>query len=223
MPLEALSQTFNNLISQAGSFLLNLLAAIVVLIIGWIVASSLGKGVEFLLDRLQVDEAFQRLGLDRFFKDLGFKKGIVSFLGWVVKWFLIVVVLIAVAESLGLPQISNFINQVSLYIPNVIAAAVILIIGVFIADALSQAVYRSAEAARLAGAELVRTVTRWAILIFTFLAVLSQLRLAQGLIEILFTGLVAALALASGLAFGLGGQEKAKEWLDKFSESFKRK
>lgn len=223
MIVENLTEIFANLLGQIGSFLINLVAAVIVFIIGWIIASILGRGVEILLDRLQVDEAFRRLGLDKFFNNLGFEKGIVSFLGWLVKWFVIVIVLIAVAESLGLPQISNFINQVSLYIPNVIAAAVILIIGVFIADALSVAVHRSAEAMGLIGANMVRDITRWAILIFTFLAVLSQLRLAEGLIEILFTGLVAALTLASGLAFGLGGQERAKEWLDKFSENFRKK
>lgn len=216
MIFRNLTAAFNNLITQAGSFLLSLVVAIVVFLIGIIIAVILEGVAKFVLDRIGVDEVFERLGLNKFFKDLGFNKGIVGFGGWVVKWFIIVVVLVGVTESLGLPQISSFINQIALFIPNIIAAVIILIVGVLIADALATLAYNTANSAKLTTAPWIRTIVKWTILIFTFFAVLTQLQIAANLIQILFTGIVAALTIASGLAFGLGGKDKAKEVVDKF-------
>lgn len=223
MVFDVLTVTFSNLLSQAASFLLNLLAALAVFLIGYFIAGSIGRVVEFLLRKLQVEVIFERLGLDKFFKNVGFGGGVPGFAGWLVKWFIVVVVLIAVTESLGLPQISFFINQVSLYIPNVIAAVIILIIGVVVADALSSAVYHSAQSSGFTQAGVTKTLVKWAILVFTFLAVFAQLRLATELIQTLFAGIVAALALGIGLAFGLGGQEKAKDLVNKFFQNLQKK
>lgn len=216
MIFRNLTDAFNNLITQAGSFLLSLLVAIVVFLIGLIIAVILDGVTRFVLDKIGVDDVFERLGLNKFFKDLGFEKGIAGFGGWLVKWFIIIVVLIGVTESLGLPQVSAFINQISLFIPNIIAALIILIIGVLVADALATLAYNAAISAKLVTADWIGAVVKWTILIFTFFAVLTQLQIAANLIQILFTGIVVALAVALGLAFGLGGKDKAKEIVDKF-------
>ncbi|RJP47737.1 MAG: hypothetical protein C4584_00030 [Armatimonadetes bacterium] len=214
---------FSQLLPQVGIFLLNLLGAILILVIGWLIAVVAGQAVETFLRKININSLFDRMGVSKSAKAAGFEVDVAGWAGLVVNWFIIIIFLVAVADSLNLPQISAFINQVALYLPNVIAAVAIIVIGVFVADVLSDIVYGAASAAKLAAAELIRAVTSWSILIFTFFAALTQLQLAENLIQILFSGIVVALAIALGLAFGLGGQDKAKEIIGKVSQHTSRK
>jgi len=215
---QVLSDSFIELWFKFIGIIPEIIAAVVVFIVGLFIADLLGRLVTKVLEKLYLDQLLEKTGVMKMLDKVGFKMSISKLLGLLVMWFLIVVFLIASAEILHLTQISEFLKDVVNYIPNVIIAIVILIIGIIVAGFVKTAVKRSASAANIAASDFLAALSKWAILIFSLMAALVQLRVAASLIQILFTGLVAMLALAGGLAFGLGGQTKAKELLDKISK-----
>lgn len=188
--------------------------AVIVFIIGWIIAVSLGKLVAHIIRAAKVDSILQKLEVHKALDRAGVRLDSGAFIGGLVKWFLIIVTLLAAVNILGLAQVSAFLRDVLLYIPNVIVAALILLIALLVADATERIVKASVEAAGFRGGA-VGVVVRWSIWIFAIVAVLLQLGIAADLIRIVIMGFVAALAVAFGLAFGLGGQSHASSFLDK--------
>ncbi len=195
-----------------------LLVAIIIFIVGLFIAEGLGRLVAKVLKKIYVDKAVETTGLKKILEKVGFKLEISKALGLLVTWFLYAVVLVATADILGLSQISEFLGAVVLYIPNVIIAVVILVVGIIISNFVCLLVKETATAAKLSMADFLAKVAKWAILIFTIMAALIQLKVATQLIQILFTVLVFMISLAGGIAFGLGGKDKAKETLDKLTK-----
>ena len=195
--------------------------AIVIFLIGWIIAVALGKVVEHLIRALRVDHVLRKLDVEHVVERAGWHLNTGVFLGGLVKWFVIVVFLLAAVNVLGLGAVSVFLRDVVLYIPNVIIAALILIAAALIAEFVEKLVRGSVEAAGYRGS-LVGIVARYAIWVFAFVAVLIQLGIAVVLVQTLIAALVAALALASGLAFGLGGKEAAGSFIDKIRSELRR-
>lgn len=193
----------------------NLLGAAIVFIVGLFVADALGRFVAKISNKVYLDQAVSTTGLKGILERVGFKMEVSKALGLLVTWFLYAVALIAAADILGLSQISEFLQSVVLYIPNVIIAIVILVVGIVIGNFIHTLVKETSSAAKLASADTLANVAKYAILIFTFMAALIQLGVATSLIQILFTGLVFMISLAGGVAFGLGGKDRAKEVLDK--------
>ena len=126
-----------------------------------------------------------------------------------MKWFLILVFLMAATDILHLVQVTSFLNSIVLYLPNVIVAAVILAIAFLIGNFAYAVIKGSTKIAGIVSATLLATIAKWAIVIFGLLAALIQLGVASSLINTIFIGFVAMLALAGGLAFGLGGKDEA--------------
>lgn len=218
-----LRESFNNVFYSVASFLPNFVIAIIILIIGWIVAAIVGKAVWHVVKLLKVDNLFQGTPVEKTFKRAGFTFDIGAFLGGLVKWFLIVAFLLGALDVLHLTQVNLFLTQVLEYIPNVIAAVLILLIAAVIGDVLNKVVRGSALAAGFHRANLLGSVTKWSIWIFAILAALFQLGIAAAFVQTLFTGVIIALSIAFGLAFGLGGQETAAHWLEKTREEIAHK
>jgi hypothetical protein len=202
-------------------FLPNFIVALIVLVVGWIIALTLARLVKQVLQAVKVDEVGDKLGLDQLSLKTGVKLTISGFFAWLVKWFLLVALFLAAAEILALTQISQFLNSVLMYIPNVVAAAAIMLVGTMVAKFLARIVKHSVQAAGLVSADLLASVTQWAIMIFTVLATLDQLKVASAFVQTLFTGFIAMIAIAGGLAFGLGGKEHASKVLDKIERDIK--
>ena len=202
-------------------FLPLLIGALIVFIIGWIIAIALGKLVEQVVRAMRVDALLSKLDFEKALERAGWKLNSGSFVGALVKWFLIVVFLLAAANILGLTEVSDFLRDVLLYIPNVVVAALILIIAALVADLVEKLTRGAVEAAGYRGA-LVGVVARWSIWIFAFVAVLMQLGIATTLVQTLVTGFVAAIALSLGLAFGLGGKDAAADFLAKVRGELRR-
>lgn len=207
--------------TSVASFIPTLLGALIVFVVGWIVAVALGKVIEQVVRTLKVDHVLAQLEMEKMMERAGWKLNSGAFVGGLVKWFLIVVFLLAAANILGLNQVSDFLRDVLLYIPNVVVASLILIIAALVSETVEKVVRGSAEAAGYRGS-LVGVMTRWAIWIFAFVAVLLQLGIAATLVQTLVTGFVAALALAFGLAFGLGGKDAAAGFLDRLRGELRR-
>jgi len=199
-------------------FLPTIIAAVITFIVGWIIAVSLGKIVHEIVKAVKIDQLLAKLGASAPLQRAGMRLDSGLFLGGIVKWFIIIAFLLASADILQLQEVSLFLRDVLGYIPNVLIAAVILLLSVMIANFLHRVVVSSVAAAGLVSANFLGSVVRWAVLIFAFLAALIQLQIAPSLINTIFIGIVAMLALAGGLAFGLGGKEQASSFLSKLRE-----
>ena len=217
----ALQDSLTNLYTRFINFLPNFLVAVIILVVGWVVAVFVAKIVRQVLHSLKLDEVGDKLGLDEVSARTGMKMSVSGAIAWLVKWFLLIAIFLAAADILNLQHISDFLNQVLMYIPSVIAAAGILLVGSMVARFVSNLVRHSVQAAGLASADLLAAVTQWAIMIFTVLATLDQLQIGQDFIKPLWTGIIAMLVIAGGLAFGLGGKDHAAKVLNKIEKDIR--
>lgn len=200
-------------------FVPNLIAALLVFFVGWAIAVAVGRLVEKLLVVLRVNQAFESLrGLKDAVSRAGLKLNVPLLVGEIVKWFLIIVTLLAATDILGLEDVATFLRSVLSYIPNVVVAALILVIAVVLANFVYRTVAASISAAGFASGNAVATVTKWAIIVFGVLAALLQLNVAASLIQTILTAFFAMVALAGGVAFGLGGKDLAAKWLKRAEE-----
>ncbi|MEK7630083.1 MAG: hypothetical protein AAB432_01725 [Patescibacteria group bacterium] len=210
--------SLQNLWSGAIMVLANIIGALVVLLIGLIVASGIGALVERISDLLKIDKALMKLGLEPYFERAGMKINSGKFLGKLFYWFFVMVFLLAASDILGFYSLSNFLRDALLYIPNVIVAVLIMLAAVVIGNTLRHLVKASVKSAKLHASNFLGALTYWAIVIFGFLTALSQLGIAVAIINSLVTGFVAMLALAGGIAFGVGGKDYAASLLGKLRE-----
>ena len=219
---DVLSQSFNNLLYGVVAFIPNLIVAVVIFIVGWLIGVGVGRVVKQVVDALRVDHALRATGLERVLSRAGFQLSAGKFLGTLVEWFFIIVFLVASLNVLHLDTVNLFLTEVVLgYLPQVIVAALILLVAAVLAETAERVLAGSARAAKIASAGLVGKVARYAIWIFAILAALAQLQVATVFVQTLFTGVVIALSLALGLAFGLGGQNAAGRYIDHLSSEIK--
>lgn len=220
---DVLMVSLQNLWGGFIAFLPSLVGAIVVFVIGWIVAMALEKVIERILKSIQIDRIFDQLGLMKAMQKAGLDWEFSGFVGWLVKWFVLIAFTLAAADILGLSQVASFLGDVVAYIPNILVSALILLAAAMISDFLERVVRASMQAAEFVAPNTVGLLIRWAIWIFAILAVFNQLGVAANLVNTLFMGFVAFLAVAGGLAFGLGGQGVAREWLERISKELRGK
>ncbi len=213
--VDVISYSLQNLWQGFMLFLPIFLGALIVFFVGLIIATGLGKIVEKLIDALKLDRLLGQLGLNKILERADVRLHSGRFVGVLVQWFFIIVTLLAVSDILGLLAFSDFLKQVLLYVPNIVIAVLIMLAGVVMATFLSKLVRASVLAARLHAAHFLGALTKWSVLVFAFLATLSQLGVAGALVNTLIMGFVAMLAIAGGLAFGLGGKDVAAAWLEK--------
>jgi len=213
---DVLIASFQELWSGVVTFVPQLVIALVVFIIGWVIAVALGKIVSQLVKSLRVDSALRGLGAEAPLSRAGLRLDSGAFVGGLVRWFFILVFLFASIDVIGLDQVTEFLRSVVLtYIPQVIVAAFILLVAALLADVVHRVVAGSARAAHIPSAGFLGGVAKWSIWIFAILAALFQLGIAGVFIQTLFTAFVAMLAIAGGLAFGLGGRDAASRFLEK--------
>lgn len=213
---DVVQSSFAALWYTVVEYLPAILAAVIVFVIGWIIGVILYRVVVEVVKALRIDDALKAAGLNDAAKEAGFTLDIGKFLGTLVMWFMILVFLVASLEILGLSSVTIFLQQVVLaYLPQVIVAVLILILTAIVAEVVKGLVAGSARAVGAHGANLAGAVGKWAIWIFGAIAALEQLNIATTFIQTLFTGVVIALSLAFGLAFGLGGKEAAAKSIEK--------
>ena len=200
-------------------FVPELLAALLVLLIGWLVADILKGLVKKLFSTFKVNEALDAAGVDELTKRAGYPLKAGAFVGGLVKWFVIAVFFVVALDILNLDQVTFFVRDVVLgFLPKVIVAVLILLVAMLVAKFASEAV---AAGVRFGGTHeptFFKNLTYYAIVTFAVLAALNQVDIAPELVQTLFTGIVFALALGLGLAFGLGGKEAAGRYINKMTE-----
>lgn len=192
-------------------FLPELVGALIVFLIGWAISVGVGRLVSDLLKRAKFNQIFERGGWKKALEKAEIKVDPSGFVGAVFKWVLVLVFLMAAVEILGFTQFTIFLQSVLAYLPNVIVASLIFVAAVIIADITEKILRAAVEGAQVGYGQVVGAIVRWSIWTFASIAILVQLGVAPMLLQTLFTGLVAFLVLAGGLAFGLGGKETAGE------------
>lgn len=213
---DVLVLSFQNLWVGVVGFVPNLVIAIVILVIGWLVGALIGRAIWQVFKSLKVDDALRQAGFETFLRRGGTELDSGAFVGGLVKWFVIVIFLVAAFDVLGLAQVNFFLQDVVLgYLPRVLAAALVLLVAGVIGDVTGRVVVAAARTAGVSSAHFVGAVAKWAIWIFAILVALSQLGIAAAFSQTLFTGVVIAISLALGLSFGLGGQEAASRFIEK--------
>jgi hypothetical protein len=199
-------------------FVPNLVGALVIFIVGLIVATGLGTLVEKVFEAVKLDAFLARLGLVPYFERAGLKLRGAHFFGKLVYWFIVIAFLLATSDILGLFALSAFLRDILAYLPNVVAAVLIMLAAVVVANFLKKLVTASVLSAKLHAAHFLGTLTWWSVVIFGLLSALVQLNIATSIINSVITGFIAMLALAGGLAFGLGGRDYASHLIGKLRD-----
>jgi hypothetical protein len=182
-----------------------------ILIIGWIVAGILAGVVGNVLRSVRFNELAERSGLSGFVRQMGMETDASGFLATAVRWFVRLIVLVVAFDALGLPAVSQVLQQLLLWLPNLIVALMVLVIGGLAANALAGIVRGATAQASLGNPDLLSKVARIAVWAFAIVIAVNQIGIATELVNTLFMGLVAAVAIAAGLAFGLGGRDTAAQ------------
>lgn len=209
------SQAMNEVLFGVLNFLPKLIGALILLLVGWGIGVILGRFVAQFFRTLKLDNLLKNVGVEKALARGGFDLDTGGFFGTIVKWFFIIVGLIAGADVLGLSQVNLFLDQVvTTVLPNVVVAAIILIVGALVAHAVHKLVTGSARAAEVPAAHFMGGIAKWAVWIFTILAALDELSIATPFTQVLWQGIVAALAISLGLAFGLGGKDAAARYIE---------
>lgn len=193
-----------------------------VLIIGWVIASLLARGVQALLHAVRFNELARRSGFADFVQKTGVREDSAGVIAGIVKWFIRLITLVVAFDMLGLPAVSSVLQQLLLWLPNLVVALVVLVIGGLAANALSRLVRGASAKAGFSNPDLLSNVTKVAIWGFTFVVAINQLGIATTLINTLMIGLVGAFSIAFGLAFGLGGRDRAAQILDQIGRQAER-
>src|ERR671928_1343139 len=206
---DTLFQPLQNALSTFLSYIPQLIGAIVILIIGYIVAKVLQAVVGRVLQAVGFDGWMEKGGIKQFFDRAQSNETPHSILGKLVFWFVFIIALTMAADALGIPQVSAVLGQLIAYIPNIIAAILILILAALLANFIS-GIVRGAT-----GSEVLASVARYAIIIYAAFAALTQLGIAVQLTANTFLILLGALGLALAIAFGIGGREVARDLVEK--------
>jgi hypothetical protein len=215
---EAIFYSLTNALVRFVSFLPVFIGAVLILIIGWFISGLLARLIESALKAVGFEGLVERSGIGEFIRRSGTKLTTSGVLATLVKYFIFLIFVQAAANVLGIPQLTEITNRIILFIPNVIIAMAIIVIGTFIAQFLSGLVRSSVSELGVGNPNLLAKLTQYAVIGFAVIAAVDQLGIAATLINTLLIGLIGSVALAIGLAFGLGGRDVAAQITQKWYE-----
>jgi hypothetical protein len=198
--------------------------ATVIFVITWVVADYVGKLVKKVFDKMNLDGALKQAGVGEILRKGGVNLNTGSFFGGLLKWTIITIIFLAILQMLGLSDVSMIIgSMIVLYLPKIVVSILILLVAFILGDVLKKVVTTGAANAHLASAKMLGSLTKTSIIVFAVLSALVQLGIAVTLINTIFIGVVVAISLATGLAFGLGGKEMATRILNRASDELTHK
>jgi mechanosensitive ion channel-like protein len=211
--LQGIINAFTSAVGTVFNFVPRLVSFLIILLVGWIISYVIGKAVTMLLRKVGFERLSERAGLTRMERRMGMKLDTAGILGKIVFWFIFLIFLVPATDSLGLPTISNILDTIIAYLPNVFVAVLVLFLGTLLGVFAGDLVRGGSRGANIGNPRILGEIARWSVIGFAAMIALEQLRIAPALINVLFSAIVASLALAFGLAFGLGGRETAQRWL----------
>ena len=210
-------------LSQISQFLVNVLLVVIILLIGWIIAKIIKTLVIKLLRSIKLDQLSDQINLDSVLAKGGISYSLSELIGVICYWLALLVTFVVAVNAIGLTVAADLLNRVVLYVPNIIAAVFILILGMFVATLLSNIVKTAANNAGVSQAKLLGKVVEVVVIIFAVAMTLEQLGIATKIIELAITVVLASLGLGLALAFGLGCRDLAAKYISELIESLKSK
>jgi len=190
-------------------------------LIGILIAKWAGAISSAFLSKIRLNQVLKRMGLEETLLKIDARLNAPKFFGELVKWFLIIIFLMASFEILGLYQFSQFLEKVIGYFTNIFIACLIFLVAVFLSDLSQKIVVGTLEKEKITYSRFLGKIIRWAIWFFAIMAILYQLKIIPSLILAIFIGGVATVSIALGIAFGLGGKDLAAKILKELEEKFK--
>lgn len=206
---SVLLESYETFFNKLADFLPSLIGALLILILGWIIAKLIKTASIKLLKLIKLDVVTEKAKIDQFLKDGGSNKSAIDIIGGIIYWLIMLIVILSGLDALGLGVASELFNQIILYIPNVIVAVLALIFGVFLAGFISQVVSTYLANVGVSNPNAIGAIAKYAIILFVISLSLTQLSIGEELVTNAFLLLFGAVCLALGLAFGLGGKEWA--------------
>lgn len=210
---DSLVEIWPGLINDVINGIITLVFALIVLFIGWLVALIVAQLVSRILNVIKFNQYIEKAGIKEALEKAELKLDAAAFLGTIFQWIVFVIVLSLVAEILGLTQFAGLLQSILGYLPNVVVAVLVFVVAVIVAEVLEKIIRAVIEGVKVGYGSLVGAIIKWSIWIFAILLILDQLKIGSDLIRILFAGIVSMLAIAGGIAFGLGGKDTAAEIL----------
>jgi hypothetical protein len=207
---------------QLGQFLPKLGLAVLILLVGWLIAKLFRGVVMRALKYANFHELTHKAGVDKFLKQGGIKKNTSQILGLLVYWLVMLATLLVASEVVQLDAVSALFNSITLFIPKVIVAVLILAIGFYFARVISEIIIAYGKNIGMKDAEIIGRVAEWAIMAFVIIIALGQMDIGNTILVPAFLILFGGVVFALSLAFGLGGQKWAASQFEKLSRKDRR-
>ncbi|MBK7339409.1 MAG: hypothetical protein IPQ10_07295 [Saprospiraceae bacterium] len=214
--LDEISGFFQNSMQSFVLFLPTIINALLVLIIGWVIAKIVQWIVLRISDAVGIDTLASKSGVQKFLEKRGYKKGISGVAASICFWAIILIVLVNFFNLLGMEVVSDLLNQLILFIPNILIACVLIILGFYLAEFVSSLVAGSLEESGFENPELVGKMVFYAIGIFTLAIALTQIGIGEMLITNVVSIMFASVGLALAIAFGFGAREWARNVIRRY-------
>jgi len=218
-----IAEPVRNMLSKIMGFLPTLLGALIILIVGWIIAKLIRQLIDKFLQLVRFDTLADKTGISDVLKKGELKITAREVVSHLVYWLIIIMVLIMTVDALGLPKASDVLTALFGYIPNVIAALLVLVVAIFLAGFVSGIVHTAAGNAKMPRPELLAGICRWTIIIFAATIALTELGIAPLLVTTTFNIVLGGIVLALALAFGLGAKDSVAKWLEELRQKFAEK
>lgn len=206
---QALLTAFGAALAAFFAYIPRILGAIVVLLIGLLVGRLVGTLVTKGLRAVKFDQIADRAGIDDFLRNAGVRMDPAGVVGGIAKWFVYIIFFQVAASTLGFPQLTAILNDVLAFLPRIVVALVILLVGALVANLLARLVRGSVGTTRLGNPDLLANIARYGVIAFAVVAALSQLEIAPAIVNTLWTALIGGFAVAIAIAFGLGARDAA--------------
>lgn len=211
--------TLQAFFSEIAIFFPKLMAALLLFLIGWLFARVARAGTERLLRLTQFKSLAERSGLEAMAKSGGIQISFVGAISAIVYWLVLLIAAVSITNSLGLPALSNLINRAVVYLPNVLVAILVLVLGTLLARFVNRLLFVWLNGMKLPNALIISTGGEYAVQVFAFFLALEELSIGTHLLTAAFSIAFGGLVFALALAFGLGGREWAagriKAWAEK--------
>jgi hypothetical protein len=216
-------RAFGDAVGVLFAFIPALIGALLILLIGWLIARVAAAILRRLLRAARFDQAMERAGVAQFLQRGGVHTSATDVLASLVFWFIFLIFVLAAAQALHVPVISNIVNAIVLWLPQLFAALLVLIVGALAARFIGDVVRTALDGAGISGGPILAAIARYAVLAFAAIIALNQIGVGSAIVQVLFASVMFGLALALALAFGLGSRETAKDIVDSWYASTRRK
>ena len=220
--IEVMLEPLRVFVAQIADFLPRLALALLVLIVGWLIAKMVRFAISRGLRKVNFHVVTDRAGIDSFLRDGGIRMDATDILAWLIYWIVILAALVVGFNMLGLSYVTDLLSRVLIFVPKVLVALLILAFGAYFAKFVGNAVGAYFRNVHMQDADLLGNLARYAILAFVVLIALDQVNVGGDIVRQTFLILLAGVVFALALAFGLGGREWAAELLDRWWPRKKR-